>query len=239
MENTQNNPQKEVKKGFSGLQVVGIVAGTIFLTVAITLFAAWNYLFPQPFEPVRLSPSEQQQLETKLDRLEDAGASLAPENKGKNSSAQEEGGFSADGRLKPQKYSEDDLSREIRFTEREVNALIATNTDLADKLAVDLADNLISARMRVPVDPDFPFFGGKTLRVRAGVEMAFREGRPVVIVKGISLMGVPMPNAWIGGIKNVDLVKEFSSEEGFWKAFSEGVESISVEDGKFKIILKE
>ncbi len=141
--------------------------------------------------------------------------------------------------MSPQKYSEEGTGRDVLFTEREVNALIATNTDLADKLAVELADNLISARMRVSVDPDFPFFGGKTLRVRAGVEMAYREGSRVVIVPGVSLMGVPLPNAWLGGIKNIDLVKEFSSDEGFWKAFGDGVESIAVEEGRFKVTLKE
>jgi len=238
MENNKDLVQMERKKTFSGLQVAGIVLGTIVLTVGITLFAAWSYFFPQPFEPVTLSAAEQKQLEVKLDRLEAVGipAELGVEERTERGAAEDLG---ADGRLKPQKYSEEGASREVLFTEREVNALIATNTDLADKVAVDLADNLVSARLRIPVDPDFPFFGGKTLRVRAGVEIAYRQGRPVVIVKGVSLMGVPLPNAWIGGIKNIDLVKEFSAEKGFWRAFADGVESINVEEGKLKITLKE
>jgi hypothetical protein len=235
----QNTGLKRDKKTFSGLQVLGIVAGTILVTVGITLYAAWVYLFPRPFEPVELSPDEKLQLEIKLEQLADVGIGEEIQAESKNPDDGKEGDLTADGRLKPQKYSEEGLSRDVLFTERELNALIATNTDLADKLAVDLADNLVSVRMRVPVDPDFPFLGGKTLRLRAGVEMAFRESRPVVIIKGVSLMGVPLPNAWIGGIKNIDLVKEFSSEEGFWKAFSDGVETVSVEDGRFKITLKE
>ena len=43
-------------------------------------------------------------------------------------------------------------------------------------------------------------------------------------------MGVPIPNAWLGGLKNVDLVTEFGAEPGFWQPFSEGVEHIRVED---------
>ena len=38
--------------------------------------------------------------------------------------------------------------------------------------------------------------------------------------------------SWIGGIKNVDLIKEFGGSQGFWKAFSEVIEYIRVEDGK-------
>ena len=164
MENTQNNLQKEGKKGFTGLQVFGIVVGAMVLTVGLTLFVAWNYFFPKPFEPVRLSPAEQQQLEVKLERLEAAGMPLQAGNNGEISLENDAAERDADGRLTPQKYSEDGLSREVHFTEREINAMIATNTDLADKLAIDLADNLVSAHMRIPVDPDFPFFGGKTLR---------------------------------------------------------------------------
>jgi hypothetical protein len=130
-------------------------------------------------------------------------------------------------------------AREIALSERELNALLAKNTDLARKLAIDLSGDLVSARLLVPVDPDFPILGGQTLKVRAGVEVAYRTGKPVVILKGVSLMGVPLPNAWIGGLKNIDLVQEFGAEEGFWKSFAAGVDDIHVEEGRLVIKLKE
>lgn len=234
MDNTQNTGQKESKKGFSGCQVAAIAGGAVVLTVIVTLFAAWSFLFPRPFKPVVLTPVEQQQLDGKLDRLEISVEESPAVGRGR----EPEQDYDAEGRLIPRPYSEEGESREVSFTEREVNALIATNTDLADKFAVDLADNLVSARMLVPVDPDFPFFGGKTLRVRAGVEVAFRSGKPVVKLRGVSLMGVPMPNAWLGGMKNIDLVEEFSADRGFWKAFGDGVESIEVGEGKIHVVLK-
>lgn len=52
-------------------------------------------------------------------------------------------------------------------------------------------------------------------------------------------MGVPVPNAWLGGLKHVDLVKEAGGDPGFWKSFSEGVEDIRVVDGRITIKLKE
>lgn len=116
------------------------------------------------------------------------------------------------------------------FSEKEINALLANNTDLARKLAIDLSDDLVSAKLLINVDPDLPVLGGKIIRTRAGVELAYRNGRPVVVLKGISIMGAPLPNAWMGGIKNIDLVREFGDQQDFWKAFADGVEHIRVDE---------
>lgn len=91
----------------------------------------------------------------------------------------------------------------------------------------------------VPLEEDFPVMGGKTLRINAGVELAFQIGKPIVKLKGVSLMGVRVPNAWLGNLKNVDLVQELGAAPGFWKAFADGVENISVVEGELKVKLKE
>jgi hypothetical protein len=52
-------------------------------------------------------------------------------------------------------------------------------------------------------------------------------------------MGIPIPNAWLGGLKNIDLISEFGDRNGFWSAFADGVEDIRVEEGQLKIQLKE
>ena len=141
--------------------------------------------------------------------------------------------------LKPEPYSEKNAPREITFTERELNALLAKNTDLAQKLAIDLANNLVSAKLLIPLEEDFPVLGGKTLRFNAGIGMAYQHDRPVIVLKGISIMGIPIPNAWLGGMKNIDLVSEFGVDPGFWKSFSEGVEDIQVTDDEINTKLKE
>ena len=116
---------------------------------------------------------------------------------------------------------------------------MASNTDLANRVAIDLADDLVSANMLVTLPPDFPFMGGKTLRIRTGLELAYRAAKPVVVLRGVSIMGVPMPNAWLGGLKNVDLIEQFGANQGFWQAFADGVESIRVQEGKLQVRLKE
>jgi hypothetical protein len=55
----------------------------------------------------------------------------------------------------------------------------------------------------------------------------------------VSVWGVPIPNAWLGGLKNVDLVGEFGGQEGFWKSFADGIEYVQVTDGQVVVKLKE
>ena len=147
--------------------------------------------------------------------------------------------FNQQGALKPEPYSEEGANRAISFNEREINGLLANNTDLAKKLAIDFAEDLISLRLLLPVDPDFPVMGGKTIRVRAGAELAYRDNRPVVVLKGVSLMGVPLPNAWLGGLKNIDLMQEFGGDPGFWQSFGQGIEAIRVREGELYVKLRE
>jgi hypothetical protein len=221
---------REPRPGFTGTQVLLMVALSMAIAALVTFFALRLFLFPPPFKPVILSAGEEQQLSQKIEKF----SALANAETG-----QTEHQPLPDSSLQPEKYSEEGASREINFTERELNALLAKNTDLATKLAVDLAADTISIKLLIPLDPDLPILGGKTLKINAGAELAYRDGRPVARLHGVSLMGVPMPNSWLGGIKNVDLVKEFGADEGFWKAFADGVEAISVGDGFLNIRLKE
>ncbi|MGI9286342.1 MAG: arginine N-succinyltransferase [Pseudomonadales bacterium] len=219
------------KASLGGMKLFLLVVAVIIATSVLTVWLMSVYLFPKQFKPVELSQRESQALSAKLESLDPTTRRSSPVNAN---------GESGDGEaLKPQKYSEEGASRNVNFSERELNALLAKNTDLAEKLAVDLSDDLASARLILPLDPDFPFLGGKTLKLNAGLELRYEDARPVIMLRGVSLWGVPVPNAWLGGLKNVDVVKEFGGERGFWKAFADGIEYIRVEDGKLAVQLKE
>jgi hypothetical protein len=215
------------KKNLSGVKIFFLVLVIGICTSILTVWISMFYLFPKQFKPVELNKSESQALAEKLERLDPAKrAKTAAVYKGSEG-------------LSPEKYTEDAASRHVTFTERELNALLAKNTDLAEKLAIDLSDNLASAKLILPLDPGLPILGGKTLKLNAGLELRYEHARPVVMLRGISLWGVPLPNSWIGGVKNVDLVKEFGGGRGFWKVFSDGIEYIRVEDGRLTVQLKE
>ena len=226
--NQMTTDAADTNRGSSGMKIFLIVLVTMLLTVGVTLMVVKYYFFPSDFKPVQLSVKEEQVLDAKLDRLESIDSAYQPRR-----------GSIESGALEPEAYSEAGADRSIRFSERELNSMLAKNTDLARKLAIDLSDNLMSVKLLVPVDEDFPIMGGKILKVRAGVELAYRNEKPIVILKGVSIMGVPIPNAWLGGLKNIDLVEEFGSGDGFWKAFSDGVQDIRIVEGDLQIELKE
>lgn len=236
MNNITNTEDNSLSRGFQGKHIAWIVLATILLTAAVTYWVVRTTIYARDFEPVVLSQTEQQQLDRKLRALGYQPESTQSDTQNKNSKQND---FDADGRLIPKKYSEEGGERDLSFSEKELNSLLASNTDMAKKIAIDLSQDLVSARILVPVDKDFPVLGGKTLRVSTGVEMAYKNGRPRVVLKGVTVMGVPIPNAWLGGLKNIDLISEFGDEQGFWKSFSEGVDDIHVEHGKLKVKLKE
>ena len=224
-------PPQQTDSGQSWLKIFGIVVAASIVATLVAVTAVYFYLFPGPFKPVTLSSSEEQVLEQKLERLDSMRRTpslhkdrLQPDQ-GKD--------------LQPERYTETDANREIILTERELNALLAKNTDLASKLAIDLAEDLASAKLLIPLDDEFPILGGKTLKVTAGLEMSYRDQRPVVALRGVSLWGVPLPNAWLGNMKNVDLVQEFGDQKGFWESFADGIDEVKISDGQLRVRLRE
>ena len=218
MDNTSS-----MNRGFSGFQVFMMIIVVMILSVVITSWTILSDVFTTKFDPVTLSAKEEQVLVEKLHRL---GITV------------EQSTAHSKRALEPEAYSETDAKREVTLSEKEINAMLAKNTDLADKLAIDLSDDLMSAKLLLPLDEEMPILGGKTLKVTAGVEMQFENGKPVVAVKGVSVWGVPVPSAYLGDLKNVDLVKEFG-DSGFWNSFANGLNDLQVEDGSLRIKVKE
>jgi hypothetical protein len=233
MENKdKNNSERAARKfRFSFLQVMGIVAFVMIVTALLTAWWVKHYIYASKFTPTVLTAKEQKVLDLKLVKLEESTKKDLVVSKEKSA---EKG-----GPLEPEAYSEEGAKREISLTEKELNALIAKNPEVAQRVAVDLSDNLISIKMIVPIDEEIPVLGGKTLRLSLGVILAYEKERPVVALKGVSLGGIPVPNAWLGNLKNKNLVKEFGDETGFWKLFSDGVADLKVRDGHILIKLKE
>ena len=221
----ENDLSEQKTKPF--LLTIGGILLTVILSVGITLWIINHYFFPSSFDPVVLNQKENQKLEQKLSKF-----SGLENIKTGNPSTEKP-------KLEPEKYSEQGAKREIYLTERELNALLAKNTDMASKLAIDLSDNLASGKLLMPMDEDFPILGGKTLKISAGMELAFTNDRPIIKLRGVSIMGIPVPNAWLGGLKNVDLINEFGQDEGFWKSFADGIKDIHVVEDNLIIKLKE
>ena len=212
------------KRRFGCMQVLGIILAAVLLSaIATGVWIKYN-VYASAFKTTTLSEKEEAAFAEKLARLEAAGGSVAPPS---SDVAQ------------PEAYSEAGANREIRITEKELNAVIDKNPEWADRVAIDISRDLLSVVLLVPLDPEFPVIGGTTARITAGATLRFENDRPVVIVRGISIGGIPLPSAWMGDLKNKDLVQEFGGQGGFWDGLSRGVEAIKLEDGNLYLKLRE
>jgi len=207
------------------LQVAAMLLATVLVVAVLAWWVITRYVLPTELEQVNLSRQEQIELDRKLETL---GIQRQPVD-----------GSPYDYRVVPEPYSETGAPREVEITERELNGLFARDPQWSSRMAVDLSPDLVSLTALVPVPEDFPVMPGKSVRVRAGAEFSFASGRPVLILKGVSVMGVPLPDAWLGDIKNIDLIAQSGNEAGFWKAFADGIDYVEVAEGRLQIRLKE
>jgi hypothetical protein len=230
---TEELPDTKKPARRTWLRILGILAACVLVAALLTAWWVKSNLYASPFNPTTLTDKEQQVLDAKLDHLQRNMQSAQTSPVAGNAATKGE------GRLTPEPYTEEAARRELRLTEKELNALIAKDEATAQRVAIALSEDLVSVTLVVPVDEDFPVFGGKTLRLNCGVTLRYEAGRPVVSLRGVSMGGIPIPNAWLGSIKNVDLVREFGGQGGFWDLFSRGVEDIRVFNGSLFVKLRE
>ncbi|HBF46840.1 MAG TPA: arginine N-succinyltransferase [Shewanella frigidimarina] len=232
------SPPRSRQTGASGAKLLLIIAATMLVTAGLTFFIIRTYIFPSPLTPVSLNAKEEQQLDQKLTQL---GWQVEPRSAVTASSGDSRttDNVNADSdELTPEAYREFDADRQVTFSEKEVNSMIGRNPDFAQRVAIDFSNNLASAKMLIPIPDDFPIMAGEILRVNTGLDIHLDANRrPVVALVGVSLMGVPIPNAWLGNMKNVNLVGEFG-DRGFWNAFADGVDDIQIRDGELSIKLR-
>lgn len=233
MENTdtdkETSPEKESRPGC--LRILGIAS--VVALIIILVVAGWvKYnIYASKLTPTELNAKEQKVLKSKLSLLmESAQKDRSPGSLDSHTSAEA---------LKPEPYSEVGAKREISLTEKELNWMIADEPEVARKVAIDLSEDLVSVKLVIPMDEDILILGGKTLRLNLGLILSYENSKPVVAIKGVSIGGIPMPNAWLGYMKERNLVEEFGTETGFWKLFSEGINNLAVKEGHILISLKE
>jgi len=214
---------KEQRKVFTSAQLSATVVAVILLTVFASGRFVLFYLLPQSSRPGRFSHQGQLGLDRKLAYL-----GMSRDDSGKDPRTAE-----------PGPYREDGAHRFVEFSERELNGLITQNPQWGSRLAIDLADDLISFTALIPVPDGFPVMSGQKIRLTAGAEVKFRNDRPLLVLNGVSVMGVPLPGVWLGNLKNVDLIEEFGNDPGFWQSFAEGVADVEVREGRLRVELRE
>jgi hypothetical protein len=187
----------------------------ICATVAITI-----WYIQRPIKPVVLSASEKATVEKKLEQLsvttEDPPRTTIPDG--------------AINLPEPDRPYEPG-SKVLRLTERELNGLLNANTDLGKTVRLELGRDAINAYIAAPIPEDVPILGGKMFRARGRFRVSLIEGEaPYAILEDVTIFGLSLPKAWLGGIKGENLLADAMGERS-GKPALKGVKSLRVEPG--------
>lgn len=223
----QNGGARPVAKG-SALKTISLVVLALVLVLGLAGGGwYWYYFHAKAFSPVELSKTEQQVVDGKL---EIAGGDAV---------------FAGDGVAEandnPIILREEDR-RTIVFTEREINGVLHHNTDLAEKLYIDLKQDALVAKVIYPFEEETPIVGGKTLRLNVTMKMFLDEkGKLQFTLDDVSVGGVPLPNAWLFDMKDKNLIDldDGPNGSGLLKRIADGIADFKVENGQIRIRLKE
>ena len=199
----------------------------IIATVAITLW--W---IQRPIKPVVLSAREKSVVDDKLRQVSG--------DKGTSTSSQ----GSRLAPVAPPATPEDQRryvpgGKVIKLTEREINGLLNSNTDLGNSVRLEFAKDAINAYVAVPIPKDFPIGGGKMFRARGRFRLSLGNGgEPYAVLEDVTVFGISLPKAWLGGLKGENLLGQAAGQKNGRPVLS-GIKSLRVEPAALVLELED
>jgi hypothetical protein len=206
----------------------------IAASVAITIW--W---IQRPIKPVVLSAKEKAAVEQKLERVSREDTRAPAGDRGATA-----------GGPPPVTGSGTDVAqgldrvylpgaKVVKLTEREINGLLNANTDLGKSVRLEFARDAINAYVAVPIPKDFPIMGGRMFRARGRFLLSVGNGAtPYAILEDVTVFGVSLPKAWLGGVKGENLIGQAMGERN-GKPVLRGIKSLRVEPGVLVLELED
>jgi hypothetical protein len=205
----------------------GTLLALLLLVVATVALTVW--WIQRPIKPVVLSAQEKARVDEKL-RLA-GGDAHPPPGRGPGAApppSQTSAGTNTD-RAPDRTYVPG--SKMFKLTEREINGLLNANTDLGKTVRLEFARDAINAYVVVPIPQDFPVGGGKMFRARSRFRMSLgNDGAPYAILDDVTVFGVSLPKAWLGGLKGENLLDQATGQRN-GRPVLRGIKSLRVEPG--------
>ena len=230
-----------VPRGSSGRWALfgcGTLLALLMIIVATAAITIW--WIQRPIKPVVLSPKEKAVVDQKLNRLQGTQSSpaaaagqqapkdLASTRPTKTPPPVPTTGAEIDDR-NLRIYVPG--SKVLKLTEREINGLLNENTDLGKSVRLEFAQDAINAYLAVRIPDDFPIGGGKMFRARGRFRVSIGNGgEPYAILEDVTVFGLSLPKAWLGGIKGENLLGQAMGEQKTWRGIK-GIKSLRVEPG--------
>ena len=196
----------------------------------------WYYFHASAFSPVELSRTEKLIINDKIELAGGDAVFVGPEAL----EANDKPIIIRDAKAEAARIQED--RRTIIFTEKEINAVLHHNTDLAEKLYIDLKSDAVVAKIVYPVEEGVAIVGGKTIRANITVRIFLDESRQLQFtLDDVTVGGIPLPNAWLFDLKDKNLIDLDGRPEGtgILKRIADGIADVKVENGQIRIRLNE
>ena len=196
------------------LVISGIVLCSAGIAAAGTAWWVKHNIYASALNPVALSQSEQSTLDSKLKTLGQNGAAT--------------------------QVNPEIAKRTMVISDKEINAFLAQQ-GLGEQVKVELADGGAAATILVPMDKDVPFVGGTTLRIKMGFAARMDEAKHFAFsISDVTVGGVPLPNAWLGNIKGLNLLSDSPLQsDPAVKGFLAGIRDFKIEHGSMQVVLNE
>lgn len=199
------------------LITVCVLFGIFGLTAASAAFW-YHYNFnASPFKPVALSAGEQQTLDAKMAVLGGKVQELEPP-------------------------APSDPAKTIVLNEREINAWLQQQ-GLGETVKFSIRNGGIAATVLAPVEEEVPMLGGHTVRLQVAFNTKLDENRRFALsLADVSVGGISLPNAWLGGVKGLNLMAQNDpgmEESPFLKGFAAGIKDFQVRDGELRMVLND
>ncbi len=216
-----------VKKTRWPLYVLGAFLAFLLVIVASVALTLW--WLQRPIKPVVLSAPEKAAVEAKLHRL-DTGKAETPSVPVPDAGAKKD-----EVPILVQDRPYEAGGKAFILTEREINGLLNANTELGDTVRLEFARDAINAYLVVPIPEDFPIGGGKMFRARGRFRLSLSNDQaPFASLEDVTVFGVSLPKAWLGGIKGENLISEAMGKRDGKPVFK-GIKSLRIEPGALVI----
>jgi len=206
-------PRSSWKK--KALIITSIVFGTATLAVAGTAWWVKHNVYASAFTPVALTASEQSALDQKLAVLKQSGAAETP-------------------------VDPEVAKRTLTITDREINAFLEQQ-GLGEQIKVNLHNGGGTATFLLPMSSDGVPGSGPTLRISVSLGAKMDEHKKFALsISDVSVGGVPLPNAWLGNLKGLNMLSDSSvSNDPAFSAFAAGIRDFSIRAGQLSVVLNE
>ena len=93
--------------------------------------------------------------------------------------------------------------------------------------------------MNYEMPDEAEFFPGKTLRANIFLKVELQAEHLELRIQKFTISGFSVPSAWMGDLKNVDLMDEFLGGSDFAKAFARGLKSLEVGEDYIRVVPNE